>query len=70
LARRPNEWQTSFEFRRMLTAHAALCGTGLAIKSKGGNNRVAELLPVMPGQWDVEHTSRYSCATACGTSSA
>ena len=30
LARRPNEWQTSFEFRRMLTAHAALCGTGLA----------------------------------------
>lgn len=59
LARRPNEWQTSFEFRRMLTAHAALCGTGLAIKSVGGNNRVAELLPVMPGQWDVEHTSRY-----------
>ena len=59
LARRPNEWQTSFEFRRMLTAHAALCGTGLAIKSIAGNNRVQELIPVMPGQWDVQHNSRY-----------
>lgn len=59
LARRPNEWQTSFEFRRMLTAHAALCGTGLAIKNMGGNNRVQELIPVMPGHWDVQHTSRY-----------
>lgn len=59
LARRPNEWQTSFEFRRMLTAHAALCGTGLAVKNKAANNRVQELIPVMPGQWDVQHTSRY-----------
>lgn len=59
LARRPNEWQTSFEFRRMLTAHAALCGTGLAIKNIAGNNRVQELIPVMPGQWDVQHNSRY-----------
>lgn len=59
LSRRPNEWQTSFEFRRMMTAHAALCGTGLAIKNMGGNGRVRELIPVMPGQWDIQHTSRY-----------
>ncbi|MFS9669720.1 phage portal protein, partial [Klebsiella pneumoniae] len=31
LARRPNEWQTSFEWRRMMTVHAALTGAGLSI---------------------------------------
>lgn len=59
LARRPNEWQTSFEWRREMTAHAALCGTGLSLKVKAGNNRVSELIPVMPGQWDVRRLSRY-----------
>lgn len=59
LSRRPNEWQTSFEWRRLMTAHAALCGTGLSIKVRAANNRVRELLPVMPGQWDVRRDSRY-----------
>lgn len=59
LARRPNEWQTSFEWRRLMTMHAALCGTGLSVKVRGANNRVRELLPVMPGQWDVRRDSRY-----------
>lgn len=65
LNRRPNEFQTSFEFRRMLTAHAALTGTGLAIKSRGMNNRVRELLPVEPGQWHLERTSRYGLVYRC-----
>ena len=59
LARRPNEWQTSFEWRREMTAHAVLCGTGLSVKVKGDNRRVRELIPVMPGQWDVRRVSRY-----------
>ena len=59
LARRPNEWQTSFEWRREMTAHAALCGTGLSIKVLGDNRRVRELLPVMPGNWDLHRNSRY-----------
>lgn len=59
LSRRPNEWQTSFEWRRLMTMHAALTGTGLSIKVRGGNGRVRELLPVMPGQWDVRKVSRY-----------
>lgn len=59
LARRPNEWQTSFEWRREMTAHAALCGTGLSIKVKGGNGRVRELIPIEPGHWDVRRVSRY-----------
>lgn len=58
LARRPNEFQTSFEFRRQMTLHAALTGNALAIKTKAGN-RVRELLPVPPGRWTVERTARY-----------
>jgi HK97 family phage portal protein len=58
LSRRPNEFQTSFEFRRQMTLHAALTGNALAIKVKTGN-RVRELLPVAPGRWSVERTARY-----------
>jgi HK97 family phage portal protein len=65
LARRPNEWQTSFEWRRMMTMHAALCGAGLSIKSRGGNGRVRELIPVMPGRWDVRKVSRYEVRYRC-----
>lgn len=35
LERRPNEWQTSFEWRRLMTIHAALAGTGLSVKVMG-----------------------------------
>lgn len=65
LSRRPNEWQTSFEWRRMMTIHAALTGAGLSIKVRGDNRRVRELLPVMPGQWDVRRISRYEVRYRC-----
>ena len=65
LSRRPNEWQTSFEWRRQMTIHAALTGAALSIKVRGDNRRVRELLPVMPGQWDVERTSRYGLRYRC-----
>lgn len=58
LHRRPNEWQTSFEFRRMMTLHAALTGNALAVKVKAGN-RVRELIPVRPGHYTIERTARY-----------
>lgn len=65
LSRRPNEWQTSFEWRRQMTVHAALTGDALSIKSKLGNGRVSELLPVMPGRWDVRRVSRYDVRYRC-----
>ena len=65
LARRPNEWQTSFEWRRMMTFHAALTGAGLSIKVRGDNRRVRELLPVEPGRWDVRKISRYDLRYRC-----
>jgi len=65
LNRRPNEWQTSFEFRRQMTMHAALTGAALAIKVRGLNGRVRELLPVEPGRWTVEQTQRYELRYTC-----
>jgi HK97 family phage portal protein len=65
LSRRANEWQTSYEWRRMMTMHAALTGTGLSIKVRGANRRVQELIPVMPGRWDVRKHSRYEVRYRC-----
>lgn len=65
LSRRPNEWQTSFEWRRQMTMHAALTGTGLSIKVRGDNRRVRELIPIMPGRWDVRKISRYELRYRC-----
>lgn len=65
LNRRPNEWQTSFEWRRMMTMHAALTGTGLSLKVRGDNRRVRELIPVVPGRWDVRKVSRYDVRYRC-----
>ena len=41
----PNPWQTSYEFREMLGAHAALSGNGYAIKTVV-RDEVRELLPI------------------------
>lgn len=65
LSRRPNEWQTSFEWRRQMTIHAALTGTGLSIKVRGDNRRVRELIPVQPGQWSMHRNSRYEMVYRC-----
>lgn len=65
LNRRPNAWQTSFEFRRTLTVHAALTGDGLAIKVRDLRGRVMELIPVLPGQWDVRRDGRYNPRYRC-----
>lgn len=65
LSRRPNDWQTSFEWRRQMTMHAALTGNALSIKVRGANRRVQELLPVQPGQWDVRRLNRYEARFRC-----
>ena len=65
LSRRPNEWQTSFEWRRQMTLHAVLTGAALSIKVRGGNGRVQELIPVEPGRWDVRKVARYELRYRC-----
>ncbi len=58
LNRRPNEWQTSFEFRRTMTAHAVLTSGALALKVKV-RGQVRELIPVRPGFYQLLEPTRY-----------
>jgi HK97 family phage portal protein len=48
LYRRPNEWQTAFEFREQMMYHAVLTGNAYAFINRDGNDRVTELLPLVP----------------------
>lgn len=52
LARKPNEWQTSFEIREQMGLHLVLCGNFFAFKNVV-RGRVVELLPFEPGQVKV-----------------
>lgn len=59
LARRPNPWQTSFEFRETLALHLVLCGNAFVFKNVVGN-RIVELIPVEPGRVTVDRKADLS----------
>lgn len=58
LHRRPNEWQTSFEFRQMLSMHAALLGEAFAlpVRDLRDKRKITELIPLMP-HWVTQQTN-------------
>lgn len=64
LHRRPNSWQTSFEYREMIVMHAALTGRGVSfinridIGSRG--LQIAELIPLDPGRVTVKQNTDWS----------
>lgn len=49
LARRPNPWQTSFEFRETLMFHQVLTGNAFVWLNRVGG-RVVEAIPIEPGR--------------------
>lgn len=53
LSRKPNAWQTSYEFREGMVFNAVLGRGAIAIKSVV-RGEVRELLPVPSGSWSVE----------------
>jgi HK97 family phage portal protein len=59
LAVKPNDWQTSYEFREGMIFNAALAKGAVAIKNVVGD-QVRELLPVPAGSWSVEQRSDWS----------
>jgi HK97 family phage portal protein len=54
LNQQPNGWQTSFEFREMLTAHCLLYGNAYAEIRSGAAGAVSELWPLHPSRMKVE----------------
>lgn len=49
LHRRPNPWQTSFEFRETIGLHLAFCGRAYVYKTIVGG-KIKELIPFEPGR--------------------
>lgn len=63
LSLRPNEFQTSFEFREMLGLHLVFAGNAYALKTRDRHGRLLELLPLQPNQvamkrdgWETRYT--------------
>lgn len=53
MARRPNEWQTSYEFREMIALHLVFAGSAYIWKNRS-RGRIVELLPYQPHQVTVK----------------
>jgi HK97 family phage portal protein len=54
LYRRPNDWQTSFQFRETLAFHLLLTGNAFASIARVGNLRtIHSLMPIEPGSMSV-----------------
>jgi HK97 family phage portal protein len=53
LARKPNDWQTSVDFRRTLVLHRALTGQAFIFVSRV-RGRIVELIPLEPGRVTVK----------------
>lgn len=61
LYRRPNPWQTSFEFRETLMFHVLLTGNAFVFVNRIGSAReVRELIPIEPGRVTVEQATDYT----------
>lgn len=50
LHRKPNDWQTSFEFREQLGLHLVFCGQAFVFINRRADGTILELLPFEPGQ--------------------
>lgn len=59
----PNDWQTSFEFRKTIGLHLALSGNAYVYLNKVGRGRIKEMIPLEPSRvhvcqkenWDIEY---------------
>ena len=58
LATRPNDWQTSFDFREQLVIHAAL-GNAYVWKSRVLGGKIAEMILLDPSRMVVEQPSEF-----------
>lgn len=59
LTRRPNDWQTPYEFIEGMVFTACLAGNAIAIKN-AVRGEIRELLPVPAGAWTVEQDTDWT----------
>lgn len=53
LNKRPNDWQTSFEFREQIALHLCFCLQAFVFVNRSRDGRILELLPFEPGHVTV-----------------
>lgn len=58
LARRPNAWMTSFEYREMIAWHVVLTGQHISFINRGRGGQIYELIPFEPGQVTVKRDDK------------
>jgi len=57
---KPNDWQTSFEYREMLAMHVVLAGRHVSFINRGPGGKPLELIPFEPGQVTVRRKDDWS----------
>lgn len=60
LGSRPNEWQTSFEYREMLAMHAVLAGNHYSFINRSNRSGIMELIPFEPGSVTVKQAGDWT----------
>lgn len=58
LNRQPNPWQTAYEFKEQMTAHAVLRGNAYAYKVNVSSGRTAELWPLKPDEVSIQRVGQ------------
>lgn len=54
LSARPNDWQTSFEYRQTVAMHFILCGNHYSFINRSNRSGIMELIPFTPGAVTVK----------------
>jgi HK97 family phage portal protein len=60
LANKPNDWQTSFEYRETLALHVVLCGNHFSFINRSSRFGIMELIPLDPGSVEVVRADDYT----------
>jgi HK97 family phage portal protein len=59
LAHRPNDWQTSFEYRETIAMHLVLTGNHMSFINRSSRLGIMELIPFTPGSVKVIRKDNY-----------
>jgi len=60
LAARPNNWQTSFEYRQTMAMHFILTGNHFSFINRSNRSGIMELIPFSPGAVTVKRAEDFS----------
>ena len=69
LLRRPNDWQTAFEFKEMLQASLVLRGNAYAVANRNGRGDPLSMVPIHPdrvGLFEAPSGQYFYCVTRNG----